>query len=484
MKKIISLLLFFVMLLPCVCVHAASVPSLDFMKSTLDNKNYSDVEQNGTISFKLNKPFSILEDNKEVSSYVDAYKIFNSIFDSKMTISSKTKVTDSGKKISAYSNVKSNIPLKLNNNFEADIKLNQTVWSDIDCSDIDNISYKMIMSNPQSAKYITLDDKLLLDNEEEMHYVISQIYSLLFDNDRIGEINDKLVYAIYNHATVTGNSKNAVIKFDDLGLKLYIVDVFKVLISEIDESLIDEIEIEEVEKALASVQIFGKDALVLRYTLDSKGRVTKQKIELNVDFNIYDFVKALGEETEEITKDNAVLDFTISSDISIKYNTVKIEKPEITEENSIDILEFNDPYYYDTVDDDLDFNESEDIYYPCTSANVDTNCLVDDKVEYVQLRSLLDGMDYNIHYENGKIYAETENEYAKYNSINYVIGSDVVYTDVGEVKLLKAMFVKDGITYIYLDDAAALSGMDVDSIYYSYSSLWGYVEFWLEEYSY
>ena len=489
MKKVISLVLLCAMLLSGTVVMAAEAPSLDFMATSLADKNYENFEQSGAISYKLNEPFLILdelaksEDFKEISNHIDIVALFESIFDSEMSVTAKSKITNSGKTISAYTNVKSNVPFKINDNLEGDVRMNESVWMDLDFSNEDNPSFDMIMTYPQAAKYVTANSELYAQNGLTEMDEFLKIYSQILNSEKVGELDRALIAAIYDRATVTGNSKKVTIKFTDIGLKLYIADVFAIILNEIDANLLEEMDTEAMKDVLAQVPVFGNDALVLKYSLDSKGRMTKQEMELNVDFNIYDFVVALGEEPEGIDKEGSSLNFTITAETSVKYNTVTINKPELTEENSVDIFEFIDPYYYDEPVDDY-YYPDETYYGPWASADIDPNCFKNNDVEYVQFRSLLQSMGYDVYYENGKIYAETQNEYAKYKVISYTIGADVVYTDIEDVQLDEIMSVTNGTAYISVDDAMKLSGMVVDSVYYSYSQLWGYVEFWLEEYLY
>ncbi len=489
MKKVISLVLLCAMLLSGAMVQAAEAPSLDFMATSLADKNYANMEQSGTISYKLNEPFLILdelaksEDFKEISNYIDVVALFESIFDSKMSVTAKSKITNGGKMISAYTNVKSNLPFKINDNLEGDVRMNESVWMDLDLSNEDKPSFDFIMTYPQAAKYVTADSDLYIQNGLPEMEEFLKIYSQILNSEKVEELNIALIEAIYDRATVTGNSKKVTIKFTDLGLKLYIADVFAIILNEIDESLLEDVDTGVMEDVLAQVPVFGNDALVLKYSLDSKGRMTKQEMEVNVDFNIYDFVVALGGEAEGIDKEGSNLNFTITAETSVKYNTVTINKPELTEENSVDFFEFVDPYYYDTPVEDEYYYDDNYWMYSSVYVDIDKNCIVNNELKYVCLRDLMEEMGYSVFYENGKIFGETENPYTTYKALLFTIGGDTASTDIHDVQLDVPILVIDGVSYISVSDCKKLTGyMDVEYSHYNFFTDYGYMEFVSSEY--
>ena len=482
MKKIMSMLLICLFLLSNTAVWAESAPSLDFLKYSDSIKN---VEQNGTLSLKLNEPFGLLDllakddNSKDVTNSIDVVKLVESLFDTTMSINTKAEISNGGKSYLTETHIKSNVPFKANNNLEGDIKTNCSVWAEFDFSDEDAPYFDMIMTHPFATKYITADSDLMAQNGGYTSVELSEGYKAFFDGKALSGLSDEMVESIKRNATVTGNSRKVKIVFNDAGLKTYIADAVKSVFDKLDESMLSEFDDEALNNAMRTVPIFGKEAMVMEYTLDYKGRISEECAVLNVDLNIYDLMTALGEEEppEEtgITRENCNMNFTVTSKTDIKYDTVKIERPVITEENSIDIFEYEDPYYYDEPEYDDEYYEED--YYPYAYAKIDSNSFENGELNYVQLRSFLEDIGYSVSYDNGKIAAELDSEYVKYKSIYFTIGSDITYTENGDVLLTAPLFVKDGVTYISIADCENLTNMIKEYISYYFESNDGYLEF-------
>lgn len=487
MKKIIATLLACTLLLSCNVAWAANTPSLAFLKT---NASVGGMEQNGTISFKLNKPLEILEllaedeDSDVMSNHIDIIMLMESLFDSTMTVRAKTNITDGGKKQITEAHIKSDIPFQANDNLEGDIRTNHSVWTEFDFTDAENPYFGMIMAHPSAAKYITVDSDLILQNGEATAEELLGICKVLFDSENHVKINDKMIASIATHATITGNSRKVKITFTDMGLKMYLVDVIVSVFGEMDETLLEGYDEEAVKEALQTVPVFGKNALVMEYTLDAKSRIVGKKTTLNVDLNVHDLNAALdGEEPSAesgITRENSAICFTVAEQTNYRYGSVEIQKPVLTEENSIDIFEYEDPYYYD----EPEYDTYEEYYEPWAYADIDANCYEGGEVKFVRLRSFLEDMGYSVYYDNGTIRAELDSEYAKYKAFCFAIGADTAYTDLHDVNMITPLFLKDGVTYISIDDCENLTNFVKDSLYYSFETKEGYIDFVDYEYLY
>ena len=487
MKKIIATLLACTLLLSCNVVWAASTPSLSFLKT---NTAVGGTEQSGTVSFKLHKPLEILEllaedeDSGVMSNYVDIVMLLDSLFDSTMTVRAKTSITNGGKKQLTEAHIKSDIPFKANANLEGDIKTNQSVWTELDFTDAENPYFGMIMAHPFAAKYITLDSDLLLENDEMTAEELVGLCSMLFDSENLVKINDKMLASMEKHATITGNSRKVKITFTDIGLKMYLADIIVSVLGAMDAAILESYDEDAVKEALQTVPVFGKEALVTEYTLDAKSRIIGEKTTLNVDLNVYDLITALdGEEPlaeSGITKENSAISFAIAEQSTYQYGSVEIQKPVLTEENSIDIFEYEDPYYYD----EPEYDMYEEYYDPWAYANIDANCYEGGEVKYVRLRSFLESAGYFVSYDNGTIRAQVDSEHAKYKAFCFVIGADCAYTDLHDVNMKTPLFLKDGVTYISIDDCENLTNYVKDGLYYSFETKGGYIDFVDYEYMY
>ncbi len=488
MKKLIAMLLVCALLFSYNIVWADSVPSLDFLKYST---SICDVEQNGTVNFKLNEPFGLIEllaegeDSGAMSNHIDIAMLCESLFDSTMYVSSKTKMTDNGKMYSTETHFKSNVPFKVNDNLEGDARTNYSVWTELDFSDEENPYFNIIMTHPFAAKYITADSEMFLQDGGVALKDFLEVYKVLFEGETRTNLNDGIIESIKRNASVTGNSKKVRIAFTDIGLKMYLTDTIVSVLGELDGSMLEGFDAEIVTEALSKVPVFGNEAMVMEYTIDSKGRITEEKTTLNVDLNIYDLMSALGEEEppEEsgITRDNCKINFTVKSQNSFKYNSVKIEKPVLTEENSVDIFEYEDPYYYDEPEYD-DENYYEEYYSPWVYANIDNSCYADGELKYVQLRSFLENMDYSISYDIGEIRAKTDSKYVKHKEFFFVVGSNVAYTESCSINMYVPLFIKDGVSYISVADCENITNLRKEALHYNFETQDGYLEFFEYEY--
>ena len=484
MKKIIALILAFTMMLSCTAVMAAKTPSLEFMKkSALE----CEVEQKGTLTFKLNEPFELLkiEEFNETLNHIDVPLLFESLFNTTYTTQSKNIVSADGNKRQFEAHLKCESAIKFNNNLETDIRAGSSFWMDVDTIKEGYPTFDFIMANPLTAKYVYANSDLMIQNGAEIDEEIYNIYKKIFDASFIPTYADKIIEAIEKHGYITGDSRKVKIVFTDMGLKMFMADVFTYC-SELMDVPIDDEDLNSFFEVLKNVPFFGNEALVLEYSLDSFGRISNEKITLNVNVDWYDVIVPFSGEEElndyGITKENSTLNFTVYSENSYKYSSVKIEKPVLTEENSVDIFEYEDPYYYDEEYEDYnDYEEyeytDEDLYTTWVCGDIDSNCYIDGNIKYVKLRSFLEDAGYAVNYDNGVISAIFENKYSKYTKLDFVIGASIVSANNQNIPLNSVLFVKDGVTYISIDDCEKLTNYKKESVCYYFTENSGYVSF-------
>jgi len=482
MKKIISILLTLLIVTCSMCVCSAEAPSLDFLeKSALCEV----IEQSGAVDFKLNKPFTVLEelqkseDFKWMSNHIDIVSVFESLFDSTMNINAKVKLGDSKKEFEAH--IKSNVPFKINDNLDGDVRSKYDFWGSVDFSDDANPYFDMIMSHPFAAKYITVDSELLKENDAVTNEEILEVYKATFDAEKISELNQKTIESIKKNASINKTTNGVKIQFTDAGLKLYIADVIEAAFGVAGVEMLGESDLQDVKKVMSEIPFFADEALVLEYMLDDEGRIATEKAVLNVKLNLYDLMAATESDTEGLTKENSTLDFTVTTDTSISYDDVEIKRPELTEENSVDIFEFEDPYYYDPVVGG-EYKPEEDYYYSWSSAHFDDSCIEDGKVKYVKFRSFFEDMGYTVSYDNGYVRAKINSSEGKFKEYCIGIGSDVAYTDIHDVNMIKPLILVDGTTYISVEDCENLTFKRRESVTYEYSYGTGMLHFWDENF--
>ena len=491
MKKLITLIITLTMFIGTVPAEAAKEPSLDFLKASYKDSKYYNISQNGSLSFKLNKPIVGLDFLDKMidsnNSPLDLKALIEGLFDSTITYTAKQKTTNAGEKSSVEMQMKSSAPIRINNNFELAVNTNYSVWADLDVSDAKNISMDYIMSTPQNKRYITMstdDFAEYMDEEELAEYnevmeMISQIY---LSDEYLAEMQNEMVNSISENAKITGTARDIKIVFSDLGLKKYFADVFEIVMDiypeEIREQLMDGSDefIDTLKDVAINVPFFADDALVMEYKLDSKNRIISEKVELNVDLDVFELLTYLGEDTLGLTENNSNISFSMFADAAFKYNTVNVKKPELTEENSvsiIDILPTYDPIIYEEYEE----YESYDEYYSSyVYFDTDENFYGSNGEKYVPLRNLLESFDYVVDYNDGKITATSDSKYAEYDNITFDIKSTVVNTNSVNHTLSSAPIIINDKSYITLTDAEKVMNFTTWSYsYYPYDKS-GYVD--------
>lgn len=479
MKKLITLILTLAFAVAAVPVEAAQSPSLDFLKTTYKDGKYTNVSQNGSISFKLNKPIPgtdyIDSFMSSSNSPVDIKELVESLFGSTITYSAKQKTEKAGEKITTEMNLKSNAPIRINKNLELLVNASCSLWMDLDTSDKQNISLDYIMSTPVNKKYITMN----LDEYEsytggqiDMAKMISDLYS---SEENITNIQDSVVESISENARVTGNAKNVKIVFSDLGLKKTLADIIDTAVGLYDEEMRNQILtgseefLEELKNAAINIPFFADDALVIEYKLDSKNRVINEKFDINVDLDLFKLASFIAGDTEGLVEGESNVSFSISGDTTMKYNAVSVKKPELTGENSISITELTAAY-------DSDYEET-DIYSPFVGCSIDENFSYSDSESYIPLRGLLEELKYEVTYDNGIISAVSQSKYTEYKGIVFDVKSNVVRADGADSVMSAAPKIMNDRAYITLSDAEKLLNFTVWSYTYYPNDKEGYIDF-------
>ncbi len=484
MKKLIILITTLTILFGTLPAEAAKEPSLDFLKVSNKNHIYSNISQEGSIKFELNEEIpgismitGIMDAN---NAPVDIEALIDGLFDSTITYSAKQKTTNSGEKTTAEVHMKSNSPIIINENLELLINTNYSYWVDLDATDEENLLMDFIMSTPMNRKYIAMSfddfseymtaDELVEFNE--IKGIVSEIYS---SDELLSEMQDKLVASISENASVTGTARNIKIKFSDLGLKKWFADVFEIGMDLYSEDLKEEIMsgseemLESLKDVCINVPFFADDALVLEYRLDGKNRIIDEKIQMNVDLNLYELITYLENDTTGLTKENSNISFRITGESNYKYNTVTVKKPELTEENSISFTDLM-PKYEEPIEE-----EYEEYYYTYINVDTDENFYGKNGEKYIPLRNFLETFDYEVSYDNGIITAISDSKYREYDNIKFDVKSNVVNTNSVDYTLSYAPVIINDKSYIRLTDAEKLMNFTTWSYSYYPQDRYGYI---------
>lgn len=459
MKKLLSAALALSMSLSSFVAFAKESPSLDFLKDWYSLEKTSTSQTAGSFEAKLNKPLEILDviDTSPVDNYIDLKTFVEGLFDSTFTFTTKQKFENNGKKVAQEVHFTSENPIIVNDNLNLDVASKLSYWADVDFENPEKS--EIIFSWPFGAKYITLPFDEMLNGEETPDITVLAPGGIEYN-----QLIDLLIDCTEKHATITGNSSKVTVTFTDAGLKLFLADYiaayFEMSIKnseeEISQEQIDFIkaQFEPFAEVMRKVPFFAKDALVMEFSLDSKGRISKEVETLNVDLNVYDIIKAFDSEADTfgLTKANSDIAFTFSATSNIQYNDSKIIKPTLNDKNSITIMEYFDPGYYDNAE--PEDAEPEEYYFKHVWTDINEAFFLVEN--YIPVRNLLESFDYEIGFENGMITASSESNYALYDNLKLRVGSPYIITDKGTVTLSAPIVLLNNTTYIRMSDAEAL----------------------------
>ena len=337
MKRIICMLLVLGMLM-CSGISVLAV-DLDFM-----TKTYTSMNAEMKISFDLKRPLEILDVVNEYGfgEYGDINELVTSIFDSVITMNMSASMSEDYSSLQTSVDMKSNIPFKLNDDFGGNVYFNVSNWIDMDLN-ADTPKYNIISKTPFSNKYMIMD----IFEEGKDIFDASQIINSLLNKDTIEKIQALTLKSIKENAQIDVNGNTVKIVFDDNGAKNYLFDIIETIFS-LDElgELFTELtgSNEEIVQALAMAETFISglnifDSIEITYVLDNNGYISEENAVINLNLNVYDIMSTFGIEDEYITKENSNICLAINS--NAKYTDVnkeiKIEFPEINDENSINL---------------------------------------------------------------------------------------------------------------------------------------------------
>ena len=493
MKKLTSFGIAAIMMMSGVNVHAYG-PSLDFLNKTYSDSGMSNFETEAKINFKLDKDIKITDtlakmaDETELGRFIDTKGLIEGLFDSTIELNSKIEAKPSEKNIKMEASAKSSAPIRINRNLELNVNSSFDMWADMGIeNDVTYMDY--IMAMPYSSKYIILDDDEMskLAEESQSDMTPGDSVKLIFDDEKLKEINEKNIASIQKNAKISGSNTNVNIVFSDTGLKKYIADLANTASEFYDDETKASIEesgiLDEIGNVLKNVKLFDDDALTLNYRISSDGFIEKTDYTLKVNFNLADVLKAADSEVPGITKENSDIAFTVTGSTKVKYGTARVEKPNLTEDNSMTLSEFagieenkgipDAVYNGYQLKEDYDY---QDIFY----ADFDGNINMNENGIMVPLRALLEGCGYEVSYDNGKIIAEADDDdmlYTNFDKLEITIGSGKAYADGEEMEIGTAPAVIGDRAYVTEAAAEKLTDSIFDGYSYDRSEDAGWLRF-------
>jgi len=353
--------------------------------------------------------------------------------------------------------------IRFNKNLQLNVNQSYDINLEMDLSDEENPLFNYIMSTPFSNKYITVNnDDIAATGSTDFGF--DMLYTVM-DENVINNMNTALIDSIYDNASITGNPLYVKISFSDIGLKKYIADIYSIAYSLYDEQtkemLEESVDFNDFAELAAKVPFFDDEALVMTYELNDDGLIISNTFELNVKFNIYDILTELELDTEGLYRDTSTINFTVSGQNEISYNTAVVTPPEITEENSLSLSTLMNPYG------DYEYEEYEpEEYFDSFPSFIINEHFVSDERHLIGLREVLENVGYDVYYDNGVITALSNSKFTEYKEISFTVDNTKMIVDGKEIKLSTAPFIIDGTTYVTLSDAQEIINSTIDSYTY------------------
>ncbi len=449
MKKIISILLVLVMCFSSISAFAA--PTVE----SLFKNTYSSFDVTNEISFTLDKPLELLDaasmliddvfGNKGItfSDIVDLKAMVESIFDSTQKIDIKYNVSNDFKKIDMHLSQVANTPIMINKSLTLTADSKNEMWIKLDFSNAENPEYKIIISSPASDRYMVIDYVKFFNDIGEENALAS--LSALYNEETMKKISEISLDTIKKNADISYKSGYLILKMNDTQAKSWIIDVIyeSIKLAQIPDVSFTEEQANQLKLMLSGIQIFGKNGIEMKYKVNNKGVVIDEESKISIDVNLYDILTLAGEfDTEGLTKENSNIAFTINlkSEFSKVNKNEKVKFPTLTDENTINLLDYSNP--------EVIYDYDDDYVQPYEYLYIYTNePLIENGIAYVPLRELFSELTYGeayISWDNGTTTITSESKF--FNNIKLVEGSNVVVKDGMEIILGEPVKVINGKT--------------------------------------
>lgn len=437
MKKILAVILASLMIFSSFTAFADDFDDLyEIIEKTTANSKMV-----YTVSFELNDTLDFLKTYKfPYMEFIDTYHLTEDLFNSSSEINAKIISSNNLKKADMYMDITFDAPITVNSDLKLGVWGKMYYWITYDFTDEFNPVLKYVMKLPTSDKYQVLD----CSKNSEMTEMLTAV--------NYGEIIDTSKELLRKYSTVKKTKDGYTINITSENAKLFMFDILDNVSGAYGNEFVEIMDVadpfEEIKEYLDENNIFGDEGITANYNIDKKGNIYKgtETIDLLVPLTIYNF--ETDEETTETIKCKVYTDYKCEKD----GNLISIDFPELTEENSIDLLDPNGGYepndYMYVYFEGVPYVESDITYYP--------------------LRPVLG--EYNVDYDkivwdNGVITVTSEDEYTGFSELKLSAGNDEVIKD-GE-----SFVVKDGVIehndITYISEEFINNVLDSEIIYYS-----------------
>ncbi len=345
----------------------AEASELDFL-----DKEYKSYEASMEMSFKLNKPLNFIGDAvKQEEMPVDLQRLVESMLNAKYTMNMAGEMSDDYLKAKVYMEIAADQPIEFSDDLKIGVGVKTRMWIDYDVSSVENMVYKMTITNPLDGKYYVVDFATAEGFAEVKQEIVDTMKALDLKAG-VKEMTALTKSVLEGNAkiTKTGNTVSVTVAGDAVGE--YICDMITGLMQTEyfknamgDSAQLGALDVAVMRETINAIDIFGDDAISCTYTLDNNGYISATTEDVHFDFNLYDLIKKFSDPDEDIspiTKENSDIDLSIGAKCTYsKVNSAKVEMPVLTEENSV-VVDLFGGYGYDDTYEDIDWEKLDETY--------------------------------------------------------------------------------------------------------------------------
>ena len=452
MKKIISVILSAAIIFSSGISAFAKLP--DALTKTYTNYTCN---QTVTLSLKNTDDFVALLDEIQISDvlekYFDLKMLIKSLFTNTTQINVQTDISDNFDKILVAMTADTAQTLDLNPNFKMDVTSKEGMWLEMDISD-DEPVFKIIYQQPYMNKYMVVDMMKAPIEESERAEMISFIKTIL-NKDGYLQIQSKLGEIIQEHADTGYKGKYFCVDIDNTAF----VNIFNELMIYIGE-LIGE---EDVVTIPDGVNLLGDGGISVKYLIFNNN-ISSAKTDADFKIDISELYESDGSVWEY--ESNGIIEFELTSEA--KYSDIsrtKVVFPEITAENSIDLIE---ELAVEPEEEYGEYDEYEEYPNYWVSDYFSYIYAEGDEI-YIPLRSLMVAAydeQVEIAYDKGIITLSSE-YFPGFKELVITVGNETAYADGMPVHIGKTA-IKDDTTYIAASAIEDVFGWELVDASYNY----------------
>lgn len=365
MKKLISLLLTFVLLSPTVFAN-----DLDDLKAVMDNSSkILSADCTAEMSITVNKPIKALETipGPFGESEIDLRSLIESIISSNLSLEASYSVSEDYKKMKLSGCVTSDTPIVFNDSFKLNAWAKAGIWMEYDFTSAESPVYKVIYKLPFEKKYMALDmSEYFAENPGSIPPLNEQT---------LDAFRGAAIQLITDNAEISKSKGVYTLKFSDKSAKQYILSVFELSKTLVPADAVSDEASEQLDKVTDTlksifdkVTILGEDGMTMQITVSPSGLITAEEVSIHINLNIYDILTAFSKSTQGLAREDAFVDITLNTKetLSNHNKAAEITIPVLTEENT----EFMSPSSYDFGDyknfelKQAPLTENSTVYYP------------------------------------------------------------------------------------------------------------------------